>query len=395
MARIVTINGRNWLAGMSWASFEETPNKDELLEDANRLHSDWYSVRIGESAIQAGFCPAIDGQKRPRRLYSLAAMLADSREQPWLGIFKIEDGLWWYVAVRDGHAILPDGDIIGGEEEIHAARDRHSGYTDWKYIEGDLNLLAEFMGEINEKPTPIKSLTTSNISPVPVIASISIFLAIVGGGYAWWHQKQVDEARARAAAMARMRAQLASNQAPVAPAPSPLLTTAEPNAWLEACGQIILNLPLSRFGWSLEQVSCNVSSVTVNWLRQDGATVAQKPDGILSPEGDKIFQTVQLSGLGIKGTDNATDLQSEQLTMRAWAQKANIQLTLSQTVQPTALPGSSKDNSQPLPPPQANVKMDMRVSPFSLDFRTIPGLRLTSINSTQNGWALEGVLYGK
>lgn len=396
-ARIVNINGRQWLAGMSWCSFEDSPSKDELREDARRLSSDWYAVRTAESVIQAGFCEPIEGMKRPRKLYSLAAFLADSREQPWLGIFKIDDGLWWYIAVRDHHAILPDGDVIGGEAEMHAARDRHSGYTDWKYIEGDIDLLAEFMDEVGEKPTPVKSLTSGNVSPVPIIASAAILLALVGGGYSWWHQKQIDEERDRAAAMARMREQLAANKAPVAAAPSPLLTTAAPNLWLAACGQVILKLPISSFGWILGQVTCDQTSVTVNWLRQDGATVAQKPDGVLSVEGDKIVQTIRLVGLDQKGADNATDLQNAQLVMRAWAQAANIPLTMSQNPTSPALPGSSA-NAAPganVAPslPQAIVKFDSPVSPFSLDFESIPGLRLTSIKSSANGWSVEGVLY--
>lgn len=396
MARIVTINGRQWLAGMSWCSFEDSPGKDELREDARRLHSDWYAVRIAESVIQAGFCEPIEGLKRPSKLYSLAAMLADSREQPWLGIFKIEEGLWWYVAVRDHHAILPDGDVIGGESEVNAARNRHSGYTDWKYVEGDIDLLAEFMSEIDEKPTPVKSLTTANVSAVPIIASAAILLALVGGGYTWWHQKQINEERERAAAMAKMREQLAANKAPIVAAPSPLLTTAAPNAWRDACAQIILKLPISRYGWALGDVICNQTSVTANWLRLDGATVAQRPDGDLSADGDKIVQTIQFVGLEQKGADNATDLQNAQLAMRAWAQAVNIRLTMSQNVPPKALPGAA-DNAAPAPlaqTPQSIVKFDSPISPFSLDYRSIPGLRLTSIKSSASGWSVEGVLYG-
>ncbi len=398
MARIVEIAGRQWVAGMSWRSFEDTPNKDDIREDADSLKSDWYAVRISESAIQAGFCAPITGIKRPAKLYSLAAMLADSREQPWLGIFKVGDGLWWYIAVRDHHAILPDGDVIGGEEEIHAARDRHSGYTDWKYIEGELDMLAEFMGEIDEKPTPVKSLTASNIPVVPLVAAVTT-ISLLAGGALWWHYRQVAEERERAIAMAKMREQLAAQKPPVVIPPSPLLTSPAPNHWLAACRQVITHLPISRFGWLIQDTGCNQTSVVITWIRQDGATVAQRPAGDVSADGDKIIETIAMPDLVQKGDDNAVALESAKLTMRAWAQRAGIPLTLSAPPAPVVLPGASAADASktnlPPPIPQSAIHFDTPVAPFAFDLSAIPGLRLTSLKTTQTGWSVEGTLYGR
>lgn len=397
MANIVSINGRQWIAGMAWCSFEDSPSKDELKEDADRLKSDWYSLRIGENVIQAGFCKPIDGLKHPGKVFSLAAMLADSREQPWLGIFKINEGLWWYVAVRDGHAILPDGDVIGGESEIRAAQERHSGYTDWKYVEGDMAFLADLIAEIDAKPTSVKSLTTSNIPLLPIIASATVLVLLAGGGYAYWHQKQVNEEIARAAAMAKMREAMAANQPITIAAPSPLLTTPLPDVWLHACGEIILKLPMSVYGWTFDQITCNQTSVSVNWIRQEGATVAKRPEGELSVEGDKINQIIPLTNLKQQSTDNSIELAKAQLIMRAWAQSINIPLTFTRNLPAPALPGATtqSENIKNVPLPQSEVKFDVKVSPFSLQFNLIPGLRLSSIKSTANGWSVEGVIYGK
>lgn len=392
MPRIININGRQWLAGMSWCSFEDVPSREELQDDASRLHSEWCAVRIGEAAIQAGFCEPIDDIKRPAKLYSLAAMLADSREQPWLGIFKIEEGLWWYIAVRDHHAILPDGDIIGGEKEIHAARDRHSGYTDWKYIEGDIRLLAEFMEDIGEKPTPVKSLVSTNIPTVPIAVAAAIVLATAAGGYWWWHQKKVEEERERAIAMAKMRAQIANQKTPVVAPPSPLLTIPDPNSMVRACGRIILSQPLSMYGWTLGPIECNQTSVSLTWLREDGATVIKKPEGELSTDGEKVIQSIPL-GLEQKGNNNAIELPREELAIRGWAQAAGIALSLNRANPPMALPGADNTNVPP-PIPQSNIRFDLAFAPFWLDFSTIPGLRLTRVKSTAAGWSIEGALYG-
>lgn len=206
MSAILSIVGKQWLAGMTWRSYENIPDKQDLRNDAEQLGHSWATVRIGEEAIQAGFCAPIDGMKRPKKLFSLAAMLADSREQPWLGIFKIREGLWWYIAVRDGHAVLPDGDVIGGEEEIRKARDNHAGYGDWKYFEGDIDALTTLIKGIEGKPTPVKSLVTSNWPRMPTVAAVTI--VSLAGGYLWWdaHQQETiaQAARAKALAMAQL-----------------------------------------------------------------------------------------------------------------------------------------------------------------------------------------------
>lgn len=392
MARIVQIGKRRWIAGLRWSSFEDKPTREELKEEAERFEATWSCLRIGDDAIQAGFCAPVEGAKQPIKLFSLAAMLADSREQPWLGIFKIEEGVWWYVAVRDRHAILPDGDVIGGEAEIHAARERHAGYADWKYIEGDINLLAEFISEIDAKPTAVRSFSGPALPALPVVMSGVILVSLLGGG-AWWYQKQQQEEQERLAAMERMRAQLAASQPPV-PVASPLLTTPEPNVWLAACGNVVSAQPLSKSGWVVSGVACDASAALVIWSRTEGATVARMPEGNLSAVGDRVDQVIPLAGLKAAGKDDAANLATAKLTLRAWAQAAGFALTLSDPPAPQTLPGA--DPSQiPKPVPQSVVSIDIPVSPFGFDMNEIPGLRLTGLRTTETGWKMEGTLYGR
>lgn len=399
MARIIQIGKRRWLAGMTWSSFEDAPSQDELEEDAQRLEASWVCVRIGESAVQAGFCAPLDNAKAPVKLFSLAAMLADSREQPWLGIFKIEEGLWWYVAVRDGHAILPDGDVIGGEAEIHAARDRHSGYADWKYIEGDISRLEEFIGEVDAKPTRVRPLT-GGTSPLvlPVVVG-AVILSLAAGGWWWWDQVKKHEEQERQVAMAKIRAQLAAGTAATLAA-SPLLTTPEPNEWLRACAGVIRPLPLSSNGWALSSVSCSTGAVSVHWVRGAGATVANKPEGVLAADGESVDQSIALTGLQVAGKNDGTDLPSAKLALLAWAQAAAFNLYWMGAAPIPTLPGATPDANRnksggPPRPPQAEFQIDVQISPFSVDFSSLHGLRLTSLKSTNSGWHLEGTLYAR
>jgi len=376
---------------MTWAAYEDIPDKDELRDDAKRLNSTWSALRIGEDCIQAGFCRALEGVK-VRKLYSLAAMLADSRKQPWLGTFKIEENLWWYVAVRDGHAILPDGDVLGGEEEIYAARDRHSGYTDWNYVDGDLALLQDLIKDIDERPTPIKSL-----EGIPRLRQMIAGAGIVGlagaavGGY-WWYQ----DAK-RHEAMERMRAQLAKEVPEVKPvASTPATTFPLATDLLQACGRAVTQ-PISRYGWLIDNVSCAVNSATIVWARKDGATVEFRPEGVLSADGQQVTQTIDLR-LSQQSADDRIPLSEAWDQLLAWSQAAGFTATATANTaasdkKPSSLPGATPD-AAPVPT-EKSVNISVKVSPFDLDLSDIPGLRLTNIKMSAGGWDLIGVLYGR
>lgn len=390
MAGVVQIGKRRWLAGMTWASYEDEPNKVELREDATRLNATWSALRIGEACVQAGFCSAVEGAKTAK-LYSLAAMLADSNEQPWLGIFKIEEDLWWYVAVRDGCAILPDGDVLGGREAIYAARERHSGYTDWKYIEGDLALLEDLIKRIDYAPTRVKALEGSpKLQKLLVGAGIIGLACIAAGGY-WWEQEQE---RARQEAMARMREQLAnaSQEAKLITA-TPATTMPFAADMLAACANAV-SIPISEYGWVVNQVGCAGTSATAVWIRLDGATIESRPDGDLSEDGNKVTQSIELH-LEQQSYDDRIQLDEAWERLQAWTQVAGFQLTsvVSAPVH-AALPGAVSDTPPPPPAPQKNVTIAVNVSPFGLDLSDLPGLRLTNIKMTERGWDLVGVLYG-
>lgn len=396
MARVIQIGNRRWLAGMTWASYEDVPHKTELRDDAQRLNATWTALRIGEDCVQGGFCAAMEGVKT-NRLYSLAAMLADSKKQPWLGIFKIdeEQDLWWYIAVRDGHAILPNGDVVGGREEIIAARESHSGYRDWTFIEGpDIGFLESLIAQIDERPTPVKSLTGNQHLPTLVAAVMVGASAVAGGGYWWWQQQQQAEAAARQAAMERMRAQLGqTSHAAKQAAPTAAVTMPLPNEVLRACGHAV-DLPLSQNGWTFENVLCTTAQATVVWARGSGATVDFRPPGDLSADGEKVTQAIPL-GLEQRSGDDLIRLSDAKEQLLAWSQAAGFKVNLQTISAPTpALPGAEPTEA-PAVQPTLGVALDINVSPFSLDMSGIPGLRLNNIQSEALGWKVTGELYGR
>lgn len=393
MPSIVQLGKRKWLAGLAWSSYEAAPTLSEIKEDAERLKSSWYCVRTNESVIQGGFCRAIEGVKRPGGLYSLAAKLADSHEQPWIGVFRLDQDLWWYIAIRDGHAILPDGDLIGTAEEIEQVRQNHAGYADWKYIEGDRNFLEELVKGIDAKPRAIKSLNRGKVPVGPILALSVLVVALCGGGYYWWTNQQKAKEQVRLAQMKLAREKMnASNPAGSAPV-SPLLTMPTTRNWLKSCAEQLLPMPLFYMGWELGKVVCAGDALNVDWTRGAGATVAHKPDGVVSSDGESIHQTVLLQQ-DKHGIDDAQDIAKSKDALRAWAQSVNFKLDFTEKAAAIALPGAASaviaTGSH-----EVEFKLDMSVSPFSFDFPEIPGLRLKSIEPNGDKWALIGVIYGK
>lgn len=384
----IKIGKTKWLTGLAWRSFEDAPKKIDIKSDAEQLNATWYATRIGESSIQCGFGNPPTGHKGgPNGLYSLAAMLADSEQQPWLGIFKLEEGLWWYIAVRDGHAILPDGDLVGNEEFILAARERHAGYADWNYIEGGIQDLANRINSIKAKKTPVRSLTGGNYSPATIGLSAAIIVGTIAG-YLWWQHQGQLAIQARQAAMAKMRLAMA-NQQP-APLPSPLLSTPNASAWLSACRNVIDKTPLSVNGWLLSNSTCETKAVTLLWKRGGGATVATKPDGEPT-DNNTVVTTIPLSVEN--GINDAIDLAQAKTLLVASLQKSGIDLQINQMPVAPVLPGQT---SAPVAVAQAQLpfSFDTSISIFALNMQ-IPGLRLNKITTTATGWHAEGVLYGK
>lgn len=374
-AEIINAVGREWVAGLVWRSFAEHPSLRERREDAQSLGADWVVMRDTLEVSQAGFCPAI-GKRKPRRLYSLAASIAEEHKQPWLGMFKLSDTLWWYIAVRDGQAILPDGDVVGDYPTVLAARQRHEAYGDWNIHDGtmdDLRPLLEFSRK-NVGLAPVRP-----VEPEPVwrgIAPISLAVLIAVGGILLYqrHERQLRQAE-RSTILALTHAR--EHNLP------PLLRTPGPDEWLAACGNIFQSLPISQVGWIAVSVSCQDKNLIVIWQRMETATVAYRPEGELGDDGNRVLQTLSLGRLPA-GDGTAPSYHLEDDALYRILQPINVQAVISR---PTHEFGWAYVVQ--------HVNFTLPISPFGIDFNQVPGLRITSLEWTQSGWVLSGELYGK
>lgn len=386
---------RQWLLGAVWYREAEKLDKETLKDEAEKFSTPLVCNRESESVIQNGFSDKIDGVKGD--IYSLAAFMADAKEQPWLGIFEIADDLFWYIAVRDDHAILPDGDIVGDRQTVDAQRASHAGMGHWNFVEGDLDDLQKLMAEVKTKATLFKDV---NATPLPLLNTIVAVLgavAIVVGCYFAIDSYQATKLAIIRAAEQTKRDKLVTehdmrDEAERKNAPSPVMLAANPTLFLSVCGDVLMHARLSIDGWTLSKVGCDDKQAFLLYKRMEGATVFHRPEGFLFEDGEQIEQDVAFS-IPASGVNDSIKIGTAITLMFGFAQSSSykLQISLARNVPKDA----EKATAVSLEQPHADFTLTSPSAPFNIDFSSVPGLRITSVLQEGSDWTLKGVVYGK
>ena len=440
---ILQLGKTRWYLGMIWNGFDTAPTSTQIKEEAAHYGAKHYALRISDLATQAGFSQGADLNEggffsqftHSGKTFSLAARLASAVAEPWFGVFDLGNGQYWYIAVRDGYSILPDGDLVGSREQIDEVRDVHAGFNDWRQVEGDVASLEELLAKItaqeDEGSAPktalvrIRSLGSSASTHLgiriplswKVVSLVLASLGLMGAAWYWQQLQAAEQERQKVVQERAAQAQKLANQvlAPLAFPP--------PNLWLSACKEILFALPLSSQAWQLASLSCVNDQALVQWRLAPGATVKERPQGMLNSDGSQISQSIALAGLkspptsldsvSPDSTGNAIAritqpgaLETNLLALRFIAQSTGMELQLaSQVDQPgSALPGQaspvvmSAGNLALKALPKRSFVLTSKVAPFAIDFSSVPGMRITKMNSSLNesdGWKVEGTVYGR
>lgn len=383
-ASVVEIDRRKWLVGLQWRSYEMPPSSRDIRDEGASLDADWHVARRGGEAIQTGFAARPLDVRSPRGLRSMAAAVASLQPQPWLGIYQLAADLWWFIAVRDGHAILPDGDVVGSRAKIEEARSRYAGYDDWNVVEGDAKDLTRLLKTARRRSGLVRSLSGPPEWLLPALIAAGVILAATG--LMWW-KSSLDAAAARdhAAQAARIRA--ARDQ--LAAAASPLSGHPTPAEWLAACGAATRNLPLSYGGWQIAEYECETAEARIVWHRGPGATPLLAPPGAITAGGDQIKEQIPLAA----GTGGGGDLIAlSDAERRLYGLLLPLGGSLQTTPRPAAVV-SAAIGRPPLPSSLA-FQVALPVSPYLVAWDRVPGVLLTSAKTTGSGWTVKGVLYG-
>ncbi len=408
----------NFAAGLHWQTVSNSGVglKRETTRLGKKLRYDLVALH-GKSLFQAGFANSTDGYKED--LFSAAAAVDNSivsryKETDFLCATKLPDGRYLYVVKIEG-AILPDGDLIAAEDEVHkkiltdiaVSRNwsRVIAPSSWK-IEGSeeidfIDLVSDSAGNfLHAKETAklklislnwLASLKRSFWRVVGILFVISACL-----GYFYWKNSELEK---DVALLAEEQAALAAVE-PLRPWRQKAVAISAVEACIEKFDS---NQVLHPSHWKMESAVCNVQDgvFIIKWLKGENGWISHLielvPDAIISAD----LSTATLSArFSLPGRDNEELVREDERTFTLL--KAAQEYGLTFNVSRPTDQNSSASNLQEIARKNWkefswNIK-DTRISP--IDVTKIldgPGFSISSMTAKfREGnlmWDMEGIQY--
>ncbi len=419
MAEVLTLPGckDNFVVGLSWWLEKSKPTAKVLRGKASKARGRWAAVREADNGkFQTGYCAPITRVKSPASLRSLAAIVANAHPNPWRGLFEIAENRYWYVAVRDNHGIIQEGDLVGTLEQLEPVRARHAEVGEWTDVTGNLRDLAAIVRAASASAGPIarlvdglrraQNLRDLEASPRKAWGAMGAALAVVGvgvGSYLVWHERQLEEQRQQENARKRAAEDALAAKRSAEAKILPWTQMPMPAEVYDTCAQAWHSQKLARRGWLLANWHCKalMQSVMVEatWSRAGG--LATDAPGMLSPDGESSSTSDSLPTAFSAPSSHA--LPSEDARRLAWAtaQASGIKLNLQAAPKPPVLPGATPANNTAPVDPWIGFPLDF-AAPFAPWFAhteplgSVPALRISEVSYevTANRWSVAGMLYG-
>ena len=421
---ITELGKRKFACGLFWQSLSRPRElAREARELARKIDCDLVVLRKEYATAQAGYAKGGGGLRGS--VYSLAAAVSktlakagatyDGENQPvhnWLGAFRLPDGKWAYLAMRDAN-FLPDGDFAGSKEEVFERLRSDYAMGGWNMVLGDAELedygfhnftarrIEELLAHTGDGQVRVHAswllLPLKGDMPLRQVAFIGL-LVLLGCGAAmvgWRQHRDREEQAARAEAMAQAQARLlresgVANVHPWRSQPLPLVLT-------QACVARLAHL--NPGGWALSEYACSADAVSYTWVRQESSVallLAQVPEAQIELDGETASLRLPLQ--------LTTGSDEPLLTHQA------VLLPLLSSLQFMRVPGKfSEPAPAPLPPSEDGLPAPAlgwrayryQLGPITsspLELATVlsqPGIRLEKLAYRGGVWSIEGVIYEK
>ena len=383
MSELLQLAGKRWVAGLTWRTYETTPQRATAVATAGSKGANSIAIRRDVRTPQVGYGHLL---VKPRNASALAPAVAASHEAPWIGLFTLDAETSWLVAIgRDGAVWPDDGDVIGPHAELSVRMGRLLTADTWLRVTGQAEDLDKLVASSGQTAVHVASLYER---PKWVLPVTLLTVAALGAGY-WFikHERaRLAEERMRAAQAQRFReAQRLARISPVATAPLP-------STWLRSCLSAAAPMPLSSNGWRLSGWHCDAHALSIAWHRERGGTVAQRPDGELSADGETVVGTQPLGALQDRGN-----------TQEPATPPVHTFLALTQATGATPVLTRNAPSPVGLSGPMAQLitnpggwthfSLDMPITPSGVRWDEVWGLRFTQLGRTDRGYHLEGDIY--
>lgn len=401
MAEVLRLPGvkQAYVVGLFWRHEGAVPSAKVLrARSLGYGNARWGAVlKLENGTTHVGFCEPINGVKWPSRVTPLAAIVAPVHPQPWMGCYQIGDDRYWYIAVRNGQEVVPEGDQVLTREELDRVRERHQAYGEWNLVEGTLQDLAEIARATSSRHAGLRDVRST--SRLMLGRGVAAFVVIAVGVGAWrWHVNQVEARRisqhaAQVAAFSRRIAQVADSPWVSQPRPSDLFT---------ACASAWHAQSLATAGWTLASWNCKLQayelSINTVWSR-DGGIAADAP-GVLAKDAQHANAS---RSIPVSFATHLSNIIPEADAKRAaWslAQAYGLTLTLETAVMPAPLLSAAGSERAPRSDSwiKAPISFNLVSAPwldFGKSFDAVPGLRVTNIgfDVAAQQWTTSGTLY--
>lgn len=402
--------------GLNWRHESERP-KGQRLKELAADRGRWGLVRkTASGSFQVGFVAPIAGVDKALLLVSLADAVAEAHSAPWRGVFQLSDDRYWYIAVGEGYAILPDGDCVCSGEEKDALLERHAGHGSWREVGGGIEELSELVVGFKAR-TYLKDFAPGigNVMPFKsrrsklVLGSL-LMVVVAGAAVAALvqHQATVRQQEADTAKRRQALAELRAVPAVVAekPEPRPWAEAPEVHVLVAACHDDWSGQALEVRGWVLQAWQCTAGAtgveITTKWHRDGG--LAHDAPGVLDASGELAFDTrSDAVEWGLNDATTAPQLPGGINVSRAsWtlAQRFGIALQVDATPQVApAVPGSKDEK----PRPKWAARKETWTLPFAPwlgfapAFEALGELRIESVgvDLTTDAWTVVSNVYVK
>ncbi|EKZ1926560.1 TPA: type 4b pilus protein PilO2 [Stenotrophomonas maltophilia] len=282
------VHGRKLVGGLLWEPLESYRN---YMAEAKRIGKqrkmDMVAIRKSDSAIQAGFAPRT--KERLKGHYSLAATLAGSLGESWMGAFELEDGRYALVTVIDG-IVLPGQDIIGDRERISAELNKtyslvtadpvKAAKLEGKIIapasfnfSNDNRAVAEIIGPDSfRKEYLLRQLTLGLTAQQIALGGVAAAAVVAAGaGVLYWMEKR-EQAEREALALAQATEQKRLELEAARAIPQPWTSQPDARKLLGAAAMVLEDAPLSIAGWSYAESACDSQQCALIYRRAPGGT---------------------------------------------------------------------------------------------------------------------------
>lgn len=404
MAEIVTLPGLKprFVAGLYWRHEDRRPKAGVLIK-SSREYGRWgLGRKTSLGSFQSGYLDPIPGLNRPSGLLSLAAVVADVRQEPWQGVYELGDGRYWLIAVRDNQGILPRGDVIADFDTIDRLQAELASVGDWDRVKGTAADLADLIGKEGvkrQRAARIRDLQHKTwVAPLVTVAAVGVAGAV---GMHLWRTHQRELAIERAAALARQQAieramaeKAAAARKPVVPWQQ-MPTNA---ALLDACGASWSVQKLDTGGWDLQGWKCSADRARVTIETQWESAGGSPLDAPGTMSLDARSSRDSAAGPQLV-PQSASNVVAKQLAVRA-IMALHVTYGLDVSLQavppgPPAQPGRPAAAPVPWEVLQVQIKSPAPLWALGLApaLNDIPGLRLSHVFWSSTGWVANGHLY--